>query len=441
MINKTNLTIQICVTLLAICLAWCCSEISFAASVPGALIRIPESENAIIVEKKSQTLYVYSEKNGLVSPVFQAPCSTGAKSGPKTQAGDKRTPEGVYFLKDEFEDRYLTPVYGQKAFPSDYPNFLDLRLGKQGSAIWIHGTDKVLKPMDSNGCIALENKNILALSDYIHLDATPLIIVEQINYTTLDNLMQIQKQINGFLNQWAKALAAQSYHEYLSFYDQTYLPDISWWEAWLGIRDNSAVQHPEGFEIVLKNTGIYAQGGVVVALCDMTLSRNDGRQVYLGKRQFFIRQGAASPLIIGDFFQTKDKAFQSGEPPLLAASRMLFQDESTDKIVVETVQEWMAAWSSKNMDKYARFYTSDFVCDGMGKTAWVKRKKKLARKYDYISVTGKNFKAFPTKDGGYTVSFVQYYESSGFSTHGRKQLKLIRQDGEWKIFRENWKGK
>ncbi|WP_020589185.1 L,D-transpeptidase family protein [Desulfobacter curvatus] len=440
MINKTKLTIPLGVIILSVCLVWFYPGTSSAASVPAALIRIPENENAVIVEKKSQMLYVYSEKKGLGSPTFQAPCSTGANPGPKTRSGDKRTPEGVYFLKDEFEDRYLTPVYGEKAFPSDYPNFLDLRLGKQGSAIWIHGTDKTLKPMDSNGCVAMENKNIIALSDYIHLDATPLIIVEQIDYTSPDTLTLIQKKINGFLDQWAKALAAQSYHAYLSFYDQTYLPDISWWETWLSIRDKADAQHAAGLKIVLENTGIYAQGGVVVVLFDMSLSRDDSSKIYLGKRQFFIRQGTAAPLIIGDFFQTKDKAFNSGETPLLAASRMLFQDGSTDKRVVETVQQWMAAWSSKNMDKYARFYTSDFVCDGMGKTAWVKRKKKLAGKYDYILVTGKDFKAFPTKDG-YTVSFVQYYKSSGFSTHGRKQLKLVRQDGEWKIFRENWKGK
>jgi len=440
MINKIKLTILMGVMIIAGCLVWFYPGTAPAASVPEALIRIPENENAIIVEKKSQMLYVYSEKKGLGSPTFQAPCSTGANPGPKTRAGDKRTPEGVYFLKDEFEDRYLTPVYGEKAFPSDYPNFLDLRLGKQGSAIWIHGTDKTLKPMDSNGCVALENKNIIALSDFIHLDATSLIIVEQIDYTSIDTLTLIRKKINRFLEQWAKALTAQSYHAYLSFYDQTYLPDISWWEAWLSIRDKADAQYTDGLEIVLENTGIYAQGGVVVVLCDMSLSRNAGSKIYLGKRQFFIRQGTAAPLIIGDFFQTKDKAFNSGELPLLAASRALFQDESTDSRVVETVQQWMAAWSLKHMDKYARFYTSDFVCDGMGKTAWVKRKKKLARKYDYILVTGKNFKAFPTNDG-YTVSFVQCYKSSGFSTQGRKQLKLVIQDGEWKIFRENWKGK
>jgi murein L,D-transpeptidase YafK len=440
MIKKTKLTIPMGVIILSVWLACFYPGNSSAASLPGALIRIPGNGKAIIVEKKSQMIYVYSEKKGIDSPIFQAPCSTGKNPGFKTRVGDKRTPEGVYFLKDEFEDRYLTPVYGKKAFPSDYPNFLDLRLGKQGSGIWIHGTDKILKPMDSNGCIVLENKNIIALSNYIHLDATPLIIVEQIDYASKNTLMRTRKKIDRFLEKWTKALAAQSYHTYLSFYDPSYLPNISWWEAWLINRDKAGAQPSEGVEILLENTGVYAQGGVIVVLCDMSLARNDGNKIYLGKRQFFIRQETTAPLIIGDFFQAKDKAFNSGEPPLLAASRMLFQDQSTHKLVVETVQQWMAAWSSKNMDKYARFYTNDFVCNGMGKTAWVKRKKRLARKYDYILVTGKNFKAFPTKDG-YTVSFIQHYKSSGFATTGIKQLKLVRQAGEWKIFRENWKGK
>ena len=152
----------------------------FGSDLPDAIIRLPENENAILVEKQSQTLYVYSQENKGLSVAFTAACSTGEIFGDKKKAGDKKTPEGVYFLIDEYEDRYLTPVYGKKAFPSDYPNFYDQRLGKDGSAIWIHGTDKALKPMDSNGCIALENDNILSLSDYIRLDSTPLIIVEKI---------------------------------------------------------------------------------------------------------------------------------------------------------------------------------------------------------------------------------------------------------------------
>ncbi len=125
---------------------------------------------------------------------------------------------------------------------------------------------------------------------------------------------------------------------------------------------------------------------------------------------------------------------------MIAGARKLFQGQSADVAVVKTVEQWLAAWSAKNMTRYADFYASNFECDGLGKKAWVKRKKKLAQKYDYISVTGKDYKVVPRRDG-YEVSFVQNYRSSGFSTQGRKQLKLVEQDGEWKIFRENWKGR
>ena len=416
----------------------------FAGQLPAALIKLPENENAVIVEKKTQQLYIYSSQAGARNLVFQAPCSTGSVPGPKLKAGDKKTPEGIYFLKDSFEDRYLTAVYGKKAFTSDYPNFLDLRLGKQGSAIWIHGTDKPLIPMDSNGCVALENKNILALADYIHLDATPLIIMEEVDYTSINKLKHLREQIEGFLDAWGRALSGSDYHKYLSFYDASYLPDISWWEDWTRLRNQFVAKKQMVPRIIFENTGIYSQGGIVVVLADLKLaadaSGERGQAVYLGKRQLFIRQAANGPVIIGDLFQKKAKELQCGQVPLVAGARVLFQDQFADEAVVKTVEQWLAAWSAKNMTRYAYFYAKNFVCDGLGKTAWVKRKKRLAQKYDYISVTGKDYKVVPRKDG-YEVSFVQDYKSSGFSTQGKKHLKLVRQDGEWKIFRENWKGK
>ena len=113
-----------------------------------------ELKSAILVEKKSQTLFLYSAKEGHLLLEFQAACSTGEVFGRKQKSGDRKTPEGIYFLLDEYKDKYLSPIYGKKAFPTDYPNLLDKKAGRNGSAIWIHGTNKKLKPMDSNGCVA-----------------------------------------------------------------------------------------------------------------------------------------------------------------------------------------------------------------------------------------------------------------------------------------------
>jgi len=409
-----------------------------AETLPDSLVLLPVSEHAVIVEKKTQTVYVYKAQPDGIELVSQYPCSTGEVAGPKTKAGDKKTPEGVYFLKDEYEDRYLTPVYGKKAFPSDYPNFLDMRQGKQGSAIWIHGTDKVLRPMESNGCVAMENKSILALAEDIRLDATPLIIVEQMGKTDSTGLARERELVLALIRDWGHALVAGSYHEYLSFYSDEYLPEMTWWENWLKFRAQ-AKDKGVSLSVDFDNTGLYAHGGVVVAIMDMTISTEDGTE-YLGRRQLFVKQNTNRYAIVGDLFQQRAKPYISGEVPLVAAARKLTRDKSGDKEIVETVEQWLAAWSAKDMAEYAGFYDKAFFSDGLGKTDWVKRKKQLARRYEYIHVTGSGYRVVRQNDG-YVVSFLQNYESSGFSTKGMKQLKLIKKGGLWKIFRENWKGK
>ncbi len=410
------------------------------------VIQLPENENAVIVEKDSQMLYVVSNGSGSdASPqgtpmdiVFSAPCSTGEVSGPKVKKGDKRTPEGIYFLTDEFEDKYLTPVYGKKAFPTDYPNFIDRRQGKNGSAIWIHGTDKELKPMDSNGCVALENKNVLALSRYITLDSTPLIIVDTLSMAAPLSPDREKEQILSLVRDWVKAIERGSYHQYLSFYAPSYVPDISWWEQWLVIR-NQFKKDEKQLTVLASSTGIYRHGNLCVVLMDFGFSFN-GKKVDLGKRKLFFETIGQETKIIGDVYQKKNQAYATVNFPLVAASQNASGSRPDHGDVLETVKAWLAAWSAKDMDAYAQFYAPEFYGEGMSKTEWVNRKKALAGKYARIHVTGKNFKIIKKKDG-VEVRFFQNYKSSGFSTKGIKQLKLVNKGGAWKISQENWKGK
>lgn len=418
-----------------------------ARSVPAAIIALPENENAILVEKQTQKFYIYraDPETGMLKQIFETACSTGEVFGPKKQAGDKRTPEGIYFLIDEYEDRYLTPIYGKRAFPIDYPNFMDVRQGKNGSAIWIHGTDKALKSMDTNGCIAVENEDVLMLSDYITLHATPLVIVEKIAYTTPEEQVQTKDRILSFVNNWIQAHITGSYHEYLSFYSSGYLPDISWWESWVKLRKTS--EDPgENIHIQISDPGIYQHRDMVVVLMDFGLVRKDVLQ-FLGKRKLFVQKGKDPELqITGDTFQVLEKPHEKSPAPLVAGASVLHASAAKTEpahghaSALEMVDQWLAAWSAEDMDAYAGFYASGFYADGMNKTQWVNRKKQLSGRYSYIKVTGKDFKIIKSKNG-LELRFFQTYESSGFSTTGIKQLTLVKKDGLWKIFRENWKEK
>lgn len=432
------------VYLIAVILVLSLSQ-AFGSDLPDSIIHLPENGNAILVEKQSQTLYVYSRENKKLRVAFSAACSTGEIFGDKNKAGDKKTPEGVYFLIDEYEDRYLTPIYGKKAFLSDYPNFHDQRLGKDGSAIWIHGTDKALKPMDSNGCIALENDNILSLADYIQLDSTPLIIVDKIVKTEATIQADREKKVRSFLDNWTRSVETGSYHQYLDFYSDEYVPDISWWETWLGLRKKS-MDDKVSLRVQPANVCIYAHNSILVVLFDLNLSpgyEKEGEKVrekiLIGKRKFFIEESGKTYKIIGDTLQKKSKDYKTSDFPLIAAAQKLIS-YNPGQTVMETLQGWLAVWSSKNMDAYAGFYAVDFSSDGLGKKKWVNRKRQLAKKYNYITVTGKDFKIIEKKDRC-DVYFFQDYESSSFSTQGTKHLKMVRKGRLWKIFQENWNEK
>lgn len=294
-------------------------------TTPGAIIELPESENAIIVEKKTQTLFLYTSKFENLLIDFKASCSTGEIDGIKQKAGDKKTPEGIYFLKDEYEDKYLSAIYGQKAFPTDYPNFMDRKSGKNGSAIWIHGTNKKLKPFDSNGCVALENFNIQKLSNYINLDSTPVIMVDIIKMVDKDRLITQKNDINNMISQWIQALETGSYHDYLSFYASQYLPGISWWTDWLELRDKKIAGKPDfGLDVKKSRVGIYYHDQLFVALFDYYLVL-ENRKILLGKRKLFLEYQKGDYKITGDVFQKISRKFQGEKVPLIAAAKIFFR--------------------------------------------------------------------------------------------------------------------
>ena len=162
------------------------------------------------MEKETQQLFLYS-CTGTFQEILRLNCSTGRVSGAKMVEGDNKTPEGIYFFTKIHENSELAPIYGIRAFVSDYPNFTDRSEGRGGSAIWLHGTNKILRDRDSSGCVALENENVEKLTQYITLNRTPLIIAQKLSYTPNDPAMT--EALQKFLSDWNNAVQSGSYSE------------------------------------------------------------------------------------------------------------------------------------------------------------------------------------------------------------------------------------
>jgi hypothetical protein len=281
---------------------------ALAGSLPAAVIALPRGEHAILVEKQTQRFYIFradSDSSELIR-VFDTNCSTGEAFGPKQVEGDKKTPEGIYFIIDEHEDKDLTPIYGPRAFPTDYPHFLDRQQGKTGYAIWIHGTNKPLTPMDTNGCIALENKDVRRLSDYVTRYVTPVIIQKTIQYTNADVLAAWKTGVIRFVDKWVRTHMTGTAGDYMTLHVPGADPDRFDWDAWEQQRQRAAVSE-NPLQIQTSRMGIYRLKDTLVVAMDFALIRGQ-KHLTLGRRRLFLQGNMPESLwIAADEFQDSDR--------------------------------------------------------------------------------------------------------------------------------------
>lgn len=402
---------------------------------------------AVIVEKSTQRLLLYAY-DGTFKKVMETDCSTGKSDGPKRVSGDSKTPEGIYFFNDVHEDKELSPIYGVKAFPTDYPNLLDRIAGFTGSAIWLHGTNKPLAPTDSNGCIVMENRELLKVGSRIDLHRTPIIIVDTLSYGDPEEHHTAKAAAAGFLQDWENALESGPYHAYLEHYAPAYLPDISWWNTWRRFREKYNAKHTP-LDIDIRNVSIYRHDDIYVALFDESLKAPgpSGEAWPTGIRKLFMTYEKGRFAIIGDTYQILPEALvdRSGGSPLVAALTEAERARATDaKVaaaapkVIQMVDKWLQAWSDKDIEAYGSYYSSDFRSDGRDKSAYLAYKDRLNRIYDYIRVERGDLSVEKGENGRLIASFVQKYRSSGHRTVGTKRLVLKEEKGGWKIYRETW---
>ena len=273
--------------------------------IPAALLRWPEngSEHAVLVDKSLQKVFVY-EKEDPIQPAKVYDCSTGEIDGPKSKMNDRKTPEGIYFFTNSYVKKYLSPIYGVRAFPIDYPNPIDRKEGREGYGIWFHGTNKPLKPRDSNGCIVLDNHDIDDLAAYIKLQDTPVIISERIEKVPFENLQKERKEIEEIIESWRTAWQSKNIESYMSFYHREFTSGNKDWPHWKGFQIRFAKKYKK-FRVDIENLRIMRNDGALVVTFRQryrTASLNsDGI-----KRLYFIRNSNEWK-IIGELFEGSNR--------------------------------------------------------------------------------------------------------------------------------------
>jgi len=202
------------------------ANLAWSEPVPAWLLRLPESTPTVFVAETSQSAFHRFDRtaNG-VTRLRQEYMSIGQAGVGKQRTGDQRTPLGIYFVTEQLDTSRLHEKYGVTAFPLDYPNAWDRRLGRTGDGIWVHGVDAnggVRPPLDTDGCLALPNDRLRALEDLFTPNVTPVLIARELAWSEAGTVAALRVALERAVTGWAKSLEKGDMVTWLDYYDESF---------------------------------------------------------------------------------------------------------------------------------------------------------------------------------------------------------------------------
>lgn len=209
---------------------------------PNMLVELSEKQTHVLfVDTARSRLYVYEKANtGNLRYLADYYVTIGKNGVGKKDQGDKRTPIGVYFASRKL-NRPLPDLYGDAAYPLNYPNEIDSYERKTGSGIWIHGTPSDTysrPPRASDGCVVLSNPDMKALESILQEGNTPVVIGVNFQWVNPDSVRKqenVKADLLSAIEDWRKDWAAQNTDAYLSHYTRDFFyseGDLSRWASY-----------------------------------------------------------------------------------------------------------------------------------------------------------------------------------------------------------------
>ncbi|MDD5765734.1 MAG: L,D-transpeptidase family protein [Candidatus Marinimicrobia bacterium] len=375
-----------------------------------------------VVDKTHQKmLMVKSDAPGDLKIVNKYKITTGRRSGDKERRGDLKTPEGIYYIDGRVPNSKLTPKFGPIAFTLDYPNFVDRLQKRNGSNIWIHGRDEAIKDFITEGCISMENDQILGLRKYIDIGQTPVIILDNLSDYSVDQA-GYKSAINRWLeftNGWAQSWDGGDISTYCSYYDLQYVD---------GNGRNLAKfkEYKSGLEKTYKwKTVIIDRVCVLISDKETHLKF---RQRYISPT--FYSEGEKLLTLVPSRSQWKiiQETFETSSPRI-----------SPTEMIEQFLKNWESAWEKQDIEDYLAFYAPDFVSGGYDLNGWCKYKSDLFQSVKKVSVERSALSVQSTEKQIWHVTFRQVYQADGYRDVGVKTMTIRGIPGDLKISKEEWR--
>lgn len=177
-----------------------------AGHIPSQFLTLSsQNRHAIAVDASRSRLYLFENTTTGLTLLADYYISVGKSGIEKKVEGDLRTPLGVYFITSNLDPNSLKDFYGSGALPINYPNQLDMRRGKTGSGIWLHGTPREQfsrAPLSTDGCVAIANPDLERIARTVEIRTTPVVIAQNLQWVAPNALNADNKSFEEALRNW-----------------------------------------------------------------------------------------------------------------------------------------------------------------------------------------------------------------------------------------------
>jgi len=256
------------------------------------------SPYVLLVEKSFHTLYLLKYENGKRTVIDSFDCKTGKNHGDKIVSGDERTPEGIYFLINKYSRKEIQEIvgkenvykYGEMAFVTNFPNALDLKKGKNGGGIWLHGTDAQFDDSSSNdtrGCVVTTNETIKQLSRFIVPGRTPIIIVNALNFMNGEEVKKQGQMALKIIEDWKTSWENKNIVDYIEHYSPSFTSQGMNRAQWKQDKQGK-FERNNNYRIILKDIIILSHNESIVAHFIQQFSINNTNFATVGTKTLYL---------------------------------------------------------------------------------------------------------------------------------------------------------
>ena len=266
-----------------------------AGMVPSQFLELsPSSKHAIAVDASRSRLYLFENTPAGLRLLADYYISVGKLGIEKNAEGDLRTPLGVYFISSNLNPKSLRDMYGSGALPINYPNQLDVKRGKTGSGIWLHGTPSAQfsrPPLSTDGCVVLANPDLDRIIRTVEIRNTPVVIANRLNWVAPQSLKPELNAFDAVLQGWHRAKTSGDLAKLAAWYTPDFTSYGKTLTEWMPLMQ-AELKQLAGRDIQIKDVSYLRwtdnADTMVVTFGELIKGSNTGRT----KRQYWTRQGS-----------------------------------------------------------------------------------------------------------------------------------------------------